>query len=426
MRRFISSLFSLLIVSLVSCTDQLSVGKAEQKVNASDLLKYDDPSYVSGLAVMRERAELLSSVLWCAQGDIPNEMAYYYKGKTYRAVPYSSAKELDKFVGTDVSFYTFLSAIYNPDSVIYTEHIDKYPYHGINCSTYYGTTCSMSACYALGIQTQIPSKMFADSELFVKLEDQSVDKLAPGDVMASTGHTILVLDVVKNESGQLKEVEVLNVCTIRNENRDFLINLLNEGYSFYRYKYIEDNQEVEKLPFDYLSATSSYDYFHSFALSLSRGDRSSYRLGEHVHFNILQEGFGSVEVYEEDKYLESINLQGRCLDYEPKRAGMFSARLVSDNRVSEYVSFEVIDTSSNIRDEGDRVCVLFRSSNAVPHSIVVCEVSGKQHLVHFLDDSEIRKGYAFLPQVVAKEDLFIKVLFKGQFGRVASKPVMII
>ena len=62
----------------------------------------------------------------------------YYGGEKYQGLGYSSVKEIDTYVGMDVSFHTFMTAIHNPRSVIYTENVSKPPYHGKNCAAYYG------------------------------------------------------------------------------------------------------------------------------------------------------------------------------------------------------------------------------------------------------------------------------------------------
>ena len=83
---------------------------------------------------------------------VANPSKTYYRGGKYRGLVYSSVKETHTFVGMDVSFHTFMTALHNPRSVIYTENVSKPPYHGSNCGAYYGTVCSGLITYALGLK----------------------------------------------------------------------------------------------------------------------------------------------------------------------------------------------------------------------------------------------------------------------------------
>ena len=53
-----------------------------------------------------------------------NPTKAYKAGEKVKGVFYSSVKEKHAFVGMDVSFHTFMTAIHNPKSVIY-KHINE-------------------------------------------------------------------------------------------------------------------------------------------------------------------------------------------------------------------------------------------------------------------------------------------------------------
>lgn len=110
-------------------------------------LENDHPALLN----MRKRAHQIADVFWTSLGNIPNLSGFFPSGGTFSGIPYSSVKELDKNVGQEVSFYTFLSAVANPRSVLYTERVCNNPYKGVNCATYYGSVCSMTVNYALGL-----------------------------------------------------------------------------------------------------------------------------------------------------------------------------------------------------------------------------------------------------------------------------------
>lgn len=99
---------------------------------------------------------------------IPSDTLYANKRKTYcpnisyKGLVYSSVLETNTFVGIDVSFHTFMTALRNPKSVLYTENINRPPYHGdlMGKGAYYGTVCSGFVSYALGLRYIKPLTTF--------------------------------------------------------------------------------------------------------------------------------------------------------------------------------------------------------------------------------------------------------------------------
>ena len=108
-----------------------------------DLADRNHPAYEAGVRNAIDKARLMAEIRWKALAPVPSTIMTSYRwdypqGGTYH-IPYSSVKELDMFVGRNVSFYTFLSAAANERSVLYTEDVSLAPYHGYNCGAFYGT-----------------------------------------------------------------------------------------------------------------------------------------------------------------------------------------------------------------------------------------------------------------------------------------------
>ncbi len=79
---------------------------------------------------------------------LPNRNGgYFKKGKEYVGVPYSSVRSEGRYIGFDIALRTFLAAVENPRSVLYTENLTgKVP----NAAAFYGSVCSAYTSYALG------------------------------------------------------------------------------------------------------------------------------------------------------------------------------------------------------------------------------------------------------------------------------------
>ena len=124
------------------------------------------------------RAEFIANIKWQAASSITDASHAYYEGEIVRGLPYSSARELDCFVGIHVSFYTFLTATNNPRSLFYTEDISKPQYNASYlCSVYYGTVCSCAVEYALGMEVPYFTSMIDTQSVFTKPIDQNPENI---------------------------------------------------------------------------------------------------------------------------------------------------------------------------------------------------------------------------------------------------------
>src|SRR5688572_33041159 len=95
-----------------------------------------------------DQARILSQVRWTPVADgMPNRQGgFFEKGREYTGVPYSSVRSVGRYIGFDISLRTFLAAVENPGSVLYTENLrGKVP----NAAAFYGTVCSAFTSYAL-------------------------------------------------------------------------------------------------------------------------------------------------------------------------------------------------------------------------------------------------------------------------------------
>ena len=84
-------------------------------------------------------------------------------GANYAAVGFTN----EKYVGTNVSIETFMTALANPNSVLYTR-----PQHGKSklAAAYYGTVCSEFASYVLGFPFHIDCPQFPTMEEFQHID----------------------------------------------------------------------------------------------------------------------------------------------------------------------------------------------------------------------------------------------------------------
>ena len=108
----------------------------------------NDPSRILGASNAVKKAYQMADIVFFPKTDFSANGRRYSAGKRYEGMVYSSTKEINTYVGEDISFHTFMTAVNNPKSKLYTEKLNESPYHGVNCRAYYGTVCSGLVSYA--------------------------------------------------------------------------------------------------------------------------------------------------------------------------------------------------------------------------------------------------------------------------------------
>lgn len=163
-----------------------------------------------------ERARILSRVKWTPVADtMPNRSGgFFKKGQEYIGVPYSSVKSVGRYIGFDIGLRTFLAAVENPLSVLYTETLVG---KTDNAAAYYGTVCSSYTSYALQCGIPEVSRRHGPSisKGVVLVNPQSAQAAQVGDVIYTPhatenagSHVEMVTAVKKDDQGRVVSVIV--------------------------------------------------------------------------------------------------------------------------------------------------------------------------------------------------------------------------
>ena len=376
------------------------------------------------ITVMKNRAAQIGNLEWIPINEVPKRDGVFQPGVKVKGVPYSSVKELDKFVGQEVSYYTFLTAANNPYSVLYTENVGKSPYKGSNCAAYYGTVCSMSVNYALGLDRPYGTFMYGSLPCIQCVTHQDLEHAVPGDIVYFTyGHVILIADIIKDESSILY-VEILESSGDGTSYRRYAKKTVEERLNkhewiLYRYKDL-DKLAYEPSPFPAIEVGLSGVPYNN-ELCTSRGDRVTYREGEEVVINVMAHQYDNLVVYKNGSLWKRIPLEGSSeLILNDVQYGSYQAELQGDENTSGKVSFEVIQTDVNISKTSDCLRVRFTSNNGTPDYLVFCAEGGGRRFITDITDADRLAGYKAIKCVASTQDLYVKVLFKGEYGRVSN------
>ena len=99
------------------------------------------------------RGRQLTEFRWTPLRDIPVYTKATGKtklpaGEQQQGMIYSSTEPTDKFIGENISFETFLTAVANPDSALYTKDLNGHN----NSWAYFGIVCNGFVRYTLNIR----------------------------------------------------------------------------------------------------------------------------------------------------------------------------------------------------------------------------------------------------------------------------------
>lgn len=367
---------------------------------------------------------------------LPIEANYstYNAGETYTGLIYSSVKEIGTYVGSSVSFHTFMTAIHNPRSKIYTERLDRYPYHGYNCKAYYGTVCSGLVSYALGLS--YGSYDFPTSELMEAVNAELIDSVHVADVLWNSQHVAMITNVYRNRKGQVKDVEISEAvqygCVRETISASRFAALTQSKYKhIYRYKYIGDNIKYDPAPqFVAVLDETPVSFVYNDDLCPDKGDKACYREDEDVIINIMHD-FKYLEVYKDEELVLTIeSTSDRDIVLQDLAFGDYKARICYGETLvfSDFAKWKVVNMElAPDRSSGK---LYFKSENAIPTRMSFTDISGSRKKTDTelftctLTDADRSLGYIEIPEALTKKERpYIHFTFLTDYGKIQHAPI---
>lgn len=181
--------------------------------NSIEQFRYADDAHLN----VYRNTQQLANLKWTPKSAVDSGEGEHPAGVEVTGVPYSSVKEYLKYVGIDVSIHTFMTAVNDAHSLLYTE----YPmgdgsqsaygrtYHGVNCKAYFGSVCSGFVTTGLGSTIQYNSWEFQTfPDVFDVLVNQDVKNLMVGDIMSYDGHCCVVTNIRRTSAGNIATLQL--------------------------------------------------------------------------------------------------------------------------------------------------------------------------------------------------------------------------
>ena len=380
-----------------------------------------------------KKAYQLTDISFSPLQPIAFNKGTYQPGYTYKGMIYSSVKEIGAYVGNNVSFYTFMTAIHNPRSKIYTDRIDKSPYHGTNCRSYYGVVCSSLVSYSLGLSPIHSSYDFVASEEMEELDYSDIDNFHIADVLWRSGHVALITNVVRDKNDNVVSLEISE--SIQSGCRRYSVaksafekSVASKFEKALRYTHLNTNiNYTPASEFVTVFDESPVPFEFNEDICVDKGDKSCYFVGEDVVLNLSCPN-GKVEIYKEDVLLSEVEVDSVDLPLTGLAYGSYQARIIKDDFYSDFTSWIVVDKT--IVPSSAEMKLYFKSENSTPLSIFFCNKSGGRSypltdiICQNFTDEEIAIGCMELsPEKMKADRSFFIVTFSTEYGNITTTPI---
>ena len=274
-----------------------------------------------------------------------------------KGLPYSSVRRVEKYIGFNVSFETFYSALSNPNSVIYTKpiHADN---QNVHC--HYGIVCSCFVSEVLDLPYRTPCIRFPEIPGMQVIDTSAFENLQLLDIVLNVKqHIAIITDIERDETGKVQFItvseSVLPFCrAVRYTPEEFTHYWLDNGYKIYRYPDL-DRITYESDPFMPIPVDGPVETpFINRTLMTDYGNKANYRLGEAVEISVFDPAFTAVSVLGPDGTSTTYPVEEGKATVLPAAPGFYEARAMNGETASAPVEFAVTDLTLTLDRDGYR------------------------------------------------------------------------
>lgn len=389
------------------------------------------------------KSEQWVNLKWTPKNKVPMQGgASYFPANIERiGMLYGEGAYQDKRVGADVSLRTFMTAINNPYSLMYTENTNEnhsqsaygITYYGdYNSGAYMGMSCNIFVYNVLGSHItwssfETDGGSAIDENIVEKVYDQSSHGLRLMDILATQGHVRIVSRLWRNKRNVVKKIQVSEIVgsgaiNVLYSDTEFDSFLKNNNYRIYRFKELYKNIDYEQSPFVTLDDEDVLSYTYNNDICTFAGDYASFAEGDLIHINYEKGIYTSMQIYKDDNLIDTIAIgEGHDVDLTNKNYsyGKYKARLTDGTNHSDFTYWEILNLEISLNGEE----LTYSSENGRPVFWSWCEYRGWHKHKHSLvgEDSHKTINVGNRPDSTYK---YIKVYVDGEYGRIARRLVV--
>lgn len=344
---------------------------------------------------------------------------------------YSSTRRNEKYVGYNVSLETFMTALYNPKSVLYTRS-----YHGDqeikNMLSYYGIVCSCFGSYVCGFPYRTSGERIIDDPDVTEVDTTQLEDLELCDLVIKRGHHVTVItDIQRDVEGKVQLItvseSVLPLCRSNEYTPElFRRHWLDTGYHAYRYAGVHD-QTYEPSPYVHVEGDPELEMPPvNTALMSIFGDKANTRLDEAVEFTVFEKDWEAVEVTAPDGAVTALAIENEAAVFTPSQAGFHTAVCRKGDAVSQAVRFCVTDSAVTADAEtvkkGGTLELTFRT--AAPETPLLYIINRVEACTErqrgYFTAEEMAAGKATVTVNVVPGDYYVYTVARNEYGFYAS------
>ena len=376
-----------------------------------------------GVANAIARAYQLTDVEWTPLADMPGvnkingeyTVITYKAGETYKGIPYSGVIATDTYLGLNVSLESFLTALENTNSVLYTENL-----HSTNpkSATYFGTVCSKFAQYVLDIPGSYNTNNVANIpgvDTIAMPGKYTVDDIKLGDIVLHTqDHTAVCTDILYDADGNVAFVEISEAVFPQVRRKlwspeDFYAHF--SGYRLCRYQYISG---VPAAP-----AETPAD--REYALMPRFGDKYNYKVSSTKGVvDILESGYSKAVILRDGAVISKIALNGAStFSFDRSIPGDLEMYLEKEDGTRSASVYACVVKSSVAVTDASRflagnLSVSFDGSSGTP---LYVQVGSGQSIFCSVENNQTGEAdITFRPSLVSGETVNIRVAYQNEYG----------
>jgi len=434
---------------------------------------------LNALKKAMQMRELRWTPLADLQGKNDAEGTAHRQGVEQRGVPYSGNWHEYKYVGIEVSIETFMTAVHNPYSLLYTENIHRdysksawgKTYYNTNGWMYYGTVCCGLTSAVVGQPTKygntIYPKVARYNGIFVPVYPQrDVNALKLGDVCDDNAHSFMVFGLHRDANGNVDKVKIVESTGANNAVRYLTYNSPQEWYAaldragdpYTVFRVADLYKNIDYAPSKYVPLTSYGEeqqaVIYNDDICCFAGNKACFMEGDLVvvNYNLTDSpsyGWTGIEVYKDDVLIDTYALssidqsgldssqQSHALRLGTELApGKYKARMTDGTHNSDYTYWEVLPNEVTIIENSDGSYTIAANSD---YQIVYVYVGQLQEAGWFYNKAgrepdwvEANKNEMVLYHKemleafeIVTDANYVRVMFRGDYGMAATPAILL-
>lgn len=418
----------------------------------------DLPNYDKALL----RINAIENVMWTPLADVPAYSKptlpyydYYRKGNRFYGLPYSDVADIRKYVPQNVSFYTFLSAVHNKRSLLYTENVDASAshseygntYYGSACKSYFGAVCSSLTGFVLGLRRIYLSGSYHNNGVpgLTTVSNPTAETLRPLDLYWKDGHITIISDIYKDDFGNVKFIVVaeqsipLGYRTIYTPE-EFFARMESQNGEIHRYSgwdnitFDEDIRDYIKCGLGDVQQNPKFnDDICTFA-----GDYATFEASDKIFLNCRRaETYTAVNIYKDGSSTpyQTIDISSLPADtiYDDGEDwvrvdltglltyGKYTAALTDGTDTTEPTHWEVISLEFSATREGSNVICTFSCDAGTLDCIDNTHSGGFPSRWHDITSEEASAGTCTINWAYSSTDKWMHLIAQGDYGTAIKK-----